>query len=544
MTMSFKIHHLINKINESEPTQRDFDNVCRRKTKLELICISLIVFGIEICYAAETAFVSPILQKIGIPIEYTSMVWGLSPIIGFFACPILGSLSDECHLPLGRRRPFIILYSIGIMIGLILTGYGHVIGNFFSNGSDNINTFVIILTIIGVVLLDFNCDACQSPARAYLIDVSQESDHSVGLSTFTVMAGAGGCIGYVLGGIPWNFLNNQVTEKKMILLENDTWINRTEFVTQGDIAYSHKQILFSMVAVIYVICAFISLTSFKEIPLDSLKVRNNLNLDKSIDIFDEEEEKSPISYDDIISLDRMAIIENKSCGYNNIEMLRDHIKSVLNMPNSLLWLCITHFFCWMSLLCYSLYFTDFVGEEVFGGIPSDKEKNAELNQKYDSGVRIGSFCMGLYSLSCSFYSYFLEKIIYKFNTRKVYTFSPLIYSFGMLLLGISKSKAMIGIASLTAGVMYSCLFTIPFILVAQYHTKESFELLSNEPVQARGLGTDIAIVSSMVFIAQFFLSIFIGFFIKLIGTKTVVVFASSLFSLCASFSAQKILYLD
>lgn len=43
----------------------------------------------------------------------------------------------------------------------------------------------------------------------------------------------------------------------------------------------------------------------------------------------------------------------------------------------------------------------------------------------------------------------------------------------MLILGISKSKLMIGIASLTAGVMYSCLFTIPFILIAKYHTKES-----------------------------------------------------------------------
>lgn len=98
----------------------------------------MVVFGIEICYAAETAFVNPILQKIGVPIQYMSMVWGLSPMIGFFACPILGffifnflfdinyffkctnfrSLSDGCNSKLGRRRPFIIIYSIGIIIGL------------------------------------------------------------------------------------------------------------------------------------------------------------------------------------------------------------------------------------------------------------------------------------------------------------------------------------------------------------------------------------------------------------------------------------------
>ena len=40
------------------------------------------------------------------------------------------------------------------------------------------------------------------------------------------------------------------------------------------------------------------------------------------------------------------------------------------MPMSLRVLCVTNLFCWMSLVCYSLYFTDFVGEAVFGGDPS------------------------------------------------------------------------------------------------------------------------------------------------------------------------------
>ena len=53
---------------------------------------------------------------------------------------------------------------------------------------------MIFVTIIGVMLLDFDCDACQSPARAYLIDVCRAEDHSTGLSMFTVMAGAGGCM--------------------------------------------------------------------------------------------------------------------------------------------------------------------------------------------------------------------------------------------------------------------------------------------------------------------------------------------------------------
>ena len=38
-------------------------------------------------------------------------------MIGFFLTPLLGSLSDRCRSRLGRRRPFIILLSIGIILG-------------------------------------------------------------------------------------------------------------------------------------------------------------------------------------------------------------------------------------------------------------------------------------------------------------------------------------------------------------------------------------------------------------------------------------------
>lgn len=61
----------------------------------------------------------------------------------------------------------------------------------------------IFFTIIGTVLLDFDADACQSPSRAFLLDVTVPSDHAKGLSTFTIMAGLGGFMGYSLGAINW-----------------------------------------------------------------------------------------------------------------------------------------------------------------------------------------------------------------------------------------------------------------------------------------------------------------------------------------------------
>jgi solute carrier family 45 protein 1/2/4 len=182
--------------------------------------------GIEFAYASETAFVSPTLLKIGVQHQHMTLVWALSPIVGFFLTPILGSLSDRCNSSMGRRRPFIILLSIGVLLGLLLVpngeDLGYYMGDFYSNNILNDTSTVnvtkklphritaidsdegfsemltsessshawgILFTILGTVLLDFDADACQSPSRAYLLDVTQPEDHTRGLSTFTIMAG-------------------------------------------------------------------------------------------------------------------------------------------------------------------------------------------------------------------------------------------------------------------------------------------------------------------------------------------------------------------
>jgi solute carrier family 45 protein 1/2/4 len=107
-------------------TYEQFNYDCDRnyKSKFDLLRLSAVVCGIEFCYAAETAFVSPILLQIGLPVMFMTWTWCLPPLIGFFLVPALGSLSDKCQTRFGRRRPFILLYSIGILTGLFLVANG------------------------------------------------------------------------------------------------------------------------------------------------------------------------------------------------------------------------------------------------------------------------------------------------------------------------------------------------------------------------------------------------------------------------------------
>ena len=68
--------------------------------------------------------------------------------------------------------------------------------------------------------------------------------------------------------------------------------------------------------------------------------------------------------------------------------------------------------------------------------------------------------------------------------------------------------------------------------------------MKNNTEQVRGIGTDVGIVSSMVFLAQFILSLSMGSIINAFQTTTVVVIAASVLSFCGSVSACFVTYLE
>ena len=81
----------------------------------------------------------------GVLHEHMTLIWCLSPLIGFFLTPIMGSLSDRCKSNLGRRRPFIILLSIGVVLGKI-----------FMFSIPKNKWFVMIIHRINQIFIDIN----------------------------------------------------------------------------------------------------------------------------------------------------------------------------------------------------------------------------------------------------------------------------------------------------------------------------------------------------------------------------------------------------
>ncbi|XP_039432327.1 proton-associated sugar transporter A [Culex pipiens pallens] len=590
----------------------DFSHIYRKKTRLELIRVSAAVMGIEFSYAAETAFVSPTLLKIGVQHQHMTLVWCLSPLVGFFLTPVLGSLSDRCKSNYGRRRPFIFLLSVGVLLGLLLVPNGEDLGYAFGDvdpyarnstlpvqsvlphrataleaeeTSEEVLTrpshpWAIFFTILGTVMLDFDADACQSPSRAYLLDVTIPEDHARGLSTFTIMAGLGGFMGYSLGGINWD----------------DTAIGRA--------FGGHVRAVFSLITIIFILCVSFTITSFSEIPLwileeeierqysptateskeqppPPLLVRSSSEheplekIESSASYGTVEEEHmlhAPQNHQRRFTMPApntkrdYDVLPGENCAETSftknvdpttyaadpsskgeVVTLSMYLKSIIFMPHSLRMVCLTNLFCWMAHVCYSLYFTDFVGEAVFEGNPQALDGSAEYI-RYEEGVRFGCWGMAMYSLSCACYSLVIERLIKRFRARKVYIGGLLFYCSGMTMMALTKHRVGVILFSWTAGVMYSTLFTMPYLLVAHYHSEGIFEEINPEdqPKEkvVRGLGTDVAIVSSMVFLAQFILSICMGTIVSWTGTTTAVVSVAAFLSFCGAIAATQVMYLD
>merc|ERR1719511_176122 len=103
----------------------------------------------------------------------------------------------------------------------------------------------------------------------------------------------------------------------------------------------------------------------------------------------------------------------------------------------------------------------------------------------------------MYSFSCSCYSFYVEKLVKKFRAKPVYVGGQLVYCVGMIFMALTRSKWGVLLFSWAAGVMYSTLFTMPYLLVAHYHETNRYSEadVKNNTEQVRGIGTDVGIVS-------------------------------------------------
>ncbi|XP_038044111.1 proton-associated sugar transporter A-like [Patiria miniata] len=527
----------------------------------QLVLLNMVVLGIEFCYAVETALVTPLLLQMGLPKSLYSLTWIVSPTLGFFLNPLVGSLSDRCSCAWGRRRPFILALCIGIVIGFTLFLNGKDIGLLSGDTVSN-HAIGLIITIVGVVILDFCADSCDSPSKAYIIDVCNLQDLDRGLNIRAVLGGLGAGAGYIFNSIDW------------------------ESNALGQILGNQSRVVFVFTFAICSLCFTLTLFSVKEKPLvacneDSSDTSESSQSGNGYQGLEGGVPKSipqkELSYDSMIKTNSSAIMspslndtlsskESKSySGSNGMTSsnpsssqpqspeTRDPqpnedsvsvgrlLLSVVKMPRELRWLCLNHFLGWTGLLAIFLFYTDYVGEVVYKGDPTAPE-GSEGRRLFEAGVKMGSWGMVVFSASVVISAVVLDKLSTYISTRTAYVWGQTAFAVGTGCMAILSHSVPATLAlNATSGLMFATVTTLPFGIVADYH--QSYQTMQDSDRSQRGLGTDVACLSSVNFLAQIVVSALLGLIITAVGSKlAIVIFASGAAFLAALVSAVFVVY--
>ncbi|XP_065073617.1 proton-associated sugar transporter A-like [Ochlerotatus camptorhynchus] len=517
--------------DHAKSLEKDYSHMFRSKSRLELIRLSVYQVGVEFCYAAETAFVSPILLGNGLQHTFMTMVWAFAPTLGFFFAPLIASVSDQLRNSWGRRRPVLMVLGIAVIVGLLILPYGKQIGIWF--GDDDVPVeqmsgfrWGVLITVIGLILTDFDIETSSGIGRTYFIDVCIEADHAKVLTTAMIIGGVGGSAGYVLGAIDWQ--------------QTDV----------GSLLGSNEATVFAGVVIVLAVTLVITLTSFREIALPLLE-KDPLLQPVTEKKFLAEKNRQLAVYS--IS---GPIAEPNKPGDLPVALqdeddekpltFMDFFKNLRYMPKSLAILYLTQFLAQAGYMSYCLYFTDFVGSTVFGGDVAAPDGSPDL-ALYEEGVRYGCWGMALFAMCAALYSLVIERIIEYFSARMVLIGGLLVFSVGMLLVGIISTKWMVLVCSPTVGIMYASIYCVPFLLISRYHAKNSFAMKDGKYVEndrRRGFGADVSMLSSMLFLAQLLIALAIGSVIDALETTAVTVYSASLFSFLAAIAASQMLYME
>ncbi|XP_009980849.1 PREDICTED: membrane-associated transporter protein [Tauraco erythrolophus] len=478
----------------------------RKRAVGRLVMHSMAMFGREFCYAVEAAFVTPVLLSVGLPKNLYSLVWLISPILGFVLQPVVGSASDHCTCSWGKRRPYILGLGIIMLLGMALYLNGDVMISAFISERDKRRTWAIVITMLGVVLFDFAADFIDGPIKAYLFDVCSHEDKEKGLHYHALLTGLGGALGYLTGAMDWG---------QLVL---------------GYSLASEFQVIFFFAALVFLTCLTVHLHSIPEVPLryENEETKFLLEVTESYK-YSSIEEEIKNSYLKSTCTEIKAAAEPGKYADQRRMTLKSLLKTLLSMPSHYRCLCVSHLFGWMAFLSNMLFFTDFMGQVVYQGSPYAPH-NSTLYLTYKTGVEMGCWGLCINAISSSLYSY-LQKILLPYiGLKGLYFTGYLLFGLGTGLIGLFPNVySTLALCSLF-GVMSSTLYTVPFHLIAEYHREEETERKQRDGEQAgehgRGKGIDCAALTCMVQLAQIILGVGLGLLVSVAGSAVTVISAS------------------
>ncbi|GAO45934.1 MFS general substrate transporter [Saitoella complicata NRRL Y-17804] len=170
-----------------------------------MIVLTLVLAGLQFTWTVEMGNGTPYLISLGIPKPLMSLIWIAGPLSGMLMQPIIGLLSDTSTLSWGKRRPFIIAGTIGVVTSLLVLGWTREVVELIAGGRRSIEhehkvrTATSILAVFMIYLLDFAINTIQASSRTLIVDSVSPQLQSSANAWGSRMIGIGNVFGYLSG---------------------------------------------------------------------------------------------------------------------------------------------------------------------------------------------------------------------------------------------------------------------------------------------------------------------------------------------------------
>ena len=165
---------------------------------LHIIGICASMLGFQTVYSVLFALAYPMMDKLNIDQFWRSFIMMAGPVCGLIVQPLVGFYSDGTHAKMGRRRPFIIVGTIGVLAGLILLYFCTELGNAVSKTSGN--TWGIVFYVVAIILCFFFINFMQGPSRTIIGDVVPKSQQVIANSVASILVGVAQVLNNFVGG--------------------------------------------------------------------------------------------------------------------------------------------------------------------------------------------------------------------------------------------------------------------------------------------------------------------------------------------------------
>ena len=133
-------------------------------------------FGIGYTWAIQNSRLTAFLKALGLSDRQLMLAFIPGTLIGLFVQPIVGVLSDKHRSAWGRRRPFIFMGALLLIVFYTLLANSFSIGNAMGDesrvqGPSDVRPAAAGLAIGAFWIADFSINAAQLPVRVLATDV-------------------------------------------------------------------------------------------------------------------------------------------------------------------------------------------------------------------------------------------------------------------------------------------------------------------------------------------------------------------------------------